>query len=539
MRLPRVLILYNEPVLPPDHPDAESEHDILYTADVVSRSLMQAGFPVARLGVAPSPRALLDGLADHPAEVVFNLFEGTATDGDCEACVAATLEWLRIPFTGSPSQALCLARSKPLTKQLLRGAGLPTAEFLVVEGTDPCPRNTIGWPVIVKPGREDASIGIEQASVVTDQAALEARVEYVRARYGAPVLVERFIRGREFNVGLTELPDLRMLPVSEILFVEKSAGYWPIVSFDAKWRPGTRDFVATPPVNPAPMEPELAREVERLAKAAFRVVGCRDYARVDFRIDEEGRPYILEVNPNPCIAPAAGFAAGLDTAGITHPRFLAELVGAAAKRGVGNGEKAKTRRAVAGNRRGRRAIANSQFPNSDWKVRPARAADRPALRQVAASCEAYTADPYAGRIAELLAAPLRGQRRAGDHFTLVRRGRVGGWACLTEPRPGVFAVEALAVAAEDQGAGLGRQLLDALRQTALARGGRVLVAEVASHAAFASARQFLLREGFRLAGDVPDFYRPDQGRLTYVHYLDTPAATDEVPSNPSQQASDA
>ncbi len=243
---PRVLLLYNEPVLPAEHPDADSEHEILYTVEAVEKNLTEAGYPVGRLGVCRDPAVLLNGLRRERPDVVFNLFEGLADFGETEAHVAGLLEWLGLPFTGSPYQTLCLARNKAMTKHLLQGAGLPTAAFFVVEEmpVPPCP---LEWPAIVKPATQDASVGLDQGSVVKDQQRLEERVAYLLETYGPPVLVEQFIRGREFNIGVIEAPDLRILPVSEILFVEKDPDYWPIVTYDAKWKPGTRDYEATPP----------------------------------------------------------------------------------------------------------------------------------------------------------------------------------------------------------------------------------------------------------------------------------------------------
>ena len=123
-----------------------------------------------------------------------------------------------------------------------------------------------------------------------------------------------------------------MLPVSEILFVEKDPDYWPIVTYDAKWKPGTRDYEATPPKYPARVSPRLRSKLETLAKRAFRLLGCRDYARVDFRV-RGGKPYILEVNPNPDFSPVAGFSAALDAAGISHAQLTVDLVQCAFGRG--------------------------------------------------------------------------------------------------------------------------------------------------------------------------------------------------------------
>jgi D-alanine-D-alanine ligase len=333
MSLAKVLILYNEPTLPEDHPDAVSEHEILYTADAVGNILTAAGYQVTRLGVNYDPAALAAGLRQHRPDVVFNLFEGTADHGHTEAYAAGVLHWLGIPFTGSPFETLCLARNKHWTKYLLRGAGLPTAEFFVADGPDvpPCP---LEWPVIVKPALQDASVGVDQRSVVTDQKALRERVAYLLANYGPPVLVEQFILGREFTVAVIEAPDLRPLPVSEIVFL-KTPGLWPIVTFDAKWKPGSDDYEATPPKYPAEISPRLGEKLVGLALKAFRLLGCRDYARVDFRVRPTGKPYILEVNPNPDFSPDAGLAGGLGAAGLTHAQFTVQLVQNALKRGGG------------------------------------------------------------------------------------------------------------------------------------------------------------------------------------------------------------
>lgn len=321
----RVLILHNQPVLPEDHPNSYSDHEVVYTAEEVGKALTAAGYEVCRLAVGRDPAVLLRSLRQLKPDVVFNLFEGLADRYDTEAHVAGLLDWLEVPFTGSPYQTLCLARSKHLTKRLLQGAGLPTPEFEVVEEL-PVPPCQLSWPVIVKPAEQDASVGLDQGSVVTNQEALTERVAFLLDQFGPPVLVEEFIRGRELNVGLIEMPDLRVLPISEILFVSEDPNFWPIVTYDAKWNPGTPDYVATPPRYPAEVTPRLAERLGELACRAFRLLGCRDYARVDFRVRPHGRPYILEVNPNPDLSPVAGLAGGLETAGIPYAQFVTELV---------------------------------------------------------------------------------------------------------------------------------------------------------------------------------------------------------------------
>lgn len=327
----RVLILHNQPVLPDDHPDADSDQDILFTTEAIESHLQDAGIETDRLAVGRDPAVLLDYCRTTPPDVVFNLFEGLADQYDTEAHCVGLLEWLGIPYTGSPPQALTMARNKPLAKHIMRGAGLPTADFLVVD-RGPLENCPIDWPVIVKPAEQDASVGLDQGSVVTNLRDLNDRIELLLERYQAPVLVERFIRGRELCVGVVENPDLQVLPVCEILFLDEDPDFWPIVTYDAKWKPGSRDFEATPYRYPAALSDRLARRMSGLAEEVFRLFGCRDYARVDFRVPSNGRPVILEVNPNPSLRPDDGLSLGLKAAGQSHPEFTVKMVEAAFER---------------------------------------------------------------------------------------------------------------------------------------------------------------------------------------------------------------
>jgi D-alanine-D-alanine ligase len=321
----RVLVLFNEPILPAGDPDFASEIEILETVMIVEGQLRDAGFTVERFGLGADALSLLETLRKSSPDAVFNLFEGPVGRGDSEAHVTGILEWLGVPFTGCPAQALSLGRSKHLSKLLFQGAGLPTPRFLVVDRL-PVPTCPIPWPVIVKPAKEDASSGLTQASVVTNDINLAGRAAEVLGRYGPPVLVEEFIDGRELNVALAEVPHLQTLCISEVLFTQTRHGTWPIVTYDAKWRPGSADYDSTPAEYPANVSSDLALKLQRVAERAFRLLGCRDYARADFRVGADGTPYLLEVNPNPDYHPEAGFARGLACAGWRHADFTVALV---------------------------------------------------------------------------------------------------------------------------------------------------------------------------------------------------------------------
>jgi D-alanine-D-alanine ligase len=324
-RPPRVLIAYNEPVLPPDHPDFASENDVLETVAEVAKVLPPAEFEVERLGYARDPRVLLDKLREWKPRVVFNLFEGEADRTETEVYHAVALEWAGVPFTGSPAFALALGRDKVRAKHLFRGAGLTTAAFQVVEAPDPPPWPH-GWPAFVKPACQDASVGIDQGSVVQSQTELDARIAQVFEKYGGPVLVEEYIPGREFHVHVIDGPDGRpeVLPPTEIRF-EAGAGYWPIYTYEGKWNEQSVEFKLTPYDTTVELPPPLWRQVSDICAAAYRLLGMRDYGRVDLRVTPYGRAYVLEVNPNPYLNSKA-LVGGLRRVGRSFPEFVRSLV---------------------------------------------------------------------------------------------------------------------------------------------------------------------------------------------------------------------
>jgi D-alanine-D-alanine ligase len=340
MSVARVLLLYNQPVVPENHPAFASEREVLDSVAAVGKAVRGAGYSVSRLAVGADPGMLLAGLRAERPDVVFNLFEGLADRGSGEATAEATaaglLEWLGVPFTGSPAAAIALARDKGRTKHLLRGAGLPTPAFLVAERL-PCPAWTLPWPAVVKPACQDASVGIEQASVVSSPEQLERRVAQVLERYGPPALVEQFVRGREFHVHLFEDPAapaqnrLRLLPLAEIEFRLADPGYWPIYTYDAKWSPDSREYQETPLRSPVSLEPGRFGRLADIARRAYGLVGCRDYARIDMRMTTEGDFYILELNPNPSFTSSA-VVKGFQAIGRSRTEFFVDLVRAALAR---------------------------------------------------------------------------------------------------------------------------------------------------------------------------------------------------------------
>jgi D-alanine-D-alanine ligase len=332
---PHIAIVYNayEP-----RPTATGER---LSEESVAEMARQAQEAVQSLGIAttlvPLQRSLLNFLGrvrEINPDGLVNLCEGYYGRPQWESNVAGIFELLGISFTGSAAKTLAFCQDKFKAKAVLRAAGLPTAPAqLMLTGEEPL---ELKFPLIVKPNAEDASLGVYPESVVRNEESLRRQVRRCLDNYKQPVLVEAFIDGREFNVSVMENGAVTPLPVSEIDFSAMPKDTPRILGYDAKWFEDHPFYQKTPPVCPAPIDDETRGRLQGLAAAAFRTMGCRDYARVDFRMDAKGRPFILEVNPNPDISNNAGFARALAAAGIGYAAFWGVMVDNALKRRIVN-----------------------------------------------------------------------------------------------------------------------------------------------------------------------------------------------------------
>ncbi|MBX6331696.1 MAG: hypothetical protein IRY91_07605 [Gemmatimonadaceae bacterium] len=284
---------------------------ILETLEAIESVLVAEGNDVVRIPVYPDGR-WVERVRRGRFELAFNLCEGVDGTAALEPSVISALEVLGIPFTGSSSWTTALCLRKHVVNTFLDRAGLPIPRFAVARPGQPLP--TVGYPAICKPAAEDASIGVEQRSVVRSARALAARLEAMHEVWDE-VIVQRYVDGREVNVGI--LGDVA-LPISEIRFDGLPNQMWRIVSYRSKWETGSDEDTGTAPQCPADLSPELAEQLKQLALTAWRLVGGRGYGRVDLRIDRAGRPWILEVNANPDIAPDAGLARMARAAGLDY-----------------------------------------------------------------------------------------------------------------------------------------------------------------------------------------------------------------------------
>jgi D-alanine-D-alanine ligase len=278
----------------------------------VAAAVREAGWSEWRLAVGRDLHPVTDRLRDHRPHVVFNLVESIAGQPRMEAAMAWLLEWLELPYTGSPPEAMSAGLDKAHAKALLQAARIPTPG--------------VAFPAIVKPRCQDASHGISPESVVVDSAAAAARVAYVRARYLQDAVVEEFIEGREFNLSLLGPADsATLLPPSEIDFSQFTPGRPRVVGFEAKWSEDSADFRGTTPFFPT-LEPEVLGALREVATGAYAAIGLRDYGRVDVRLHAERGPFVVDVNPNPDLSTDAGLARAAAQAGISYSQLVQEVV---------------------------------------------------------------------------------------------------------------------------------------------------------------------------------------------------------------------
>jgi len=312
------------PVLHGAAADRPDEADTIVTAEAIAASLQRLGHDseVVKLGLDLSVLAQL--AAERPT-LVFNLVEALEGDSALAQLAPAALDHFALPYTGSGLAAHHLTLTKTAAKRLLAAAGLPTPAWSP-DGAGFAPDAR----VIVKSDTEHASLGLDAASVVP---ATEARREIAarEQRFGGLFFAETYVEGREFNLSILETATgPSVLPAAEILFVDFPSERPRIVDYEAKWATDSIAYANTPrSFDFAAGDAALIAELSTLALAAWRQFGLAGYARVDFRVDDAGRPTILEVNLNPCLAPDAGFVAAAARTGLDYDAVIGSIVAAA------------------------------------------------------------------------------------------------------------------------------------------------------------------------------------------------------------------
>lgn len=309
-------------------PDAGADAaDTLLQAETVEAALDDLGYESIRLPVSLDLDRARQRLAEIGPVFVFNLVESLAGTGRLLHLVPALLEVLGLPLTGSGAEAVYVTNTKPLSKRLMLAAGIATPGWQEAAhvGREPPPGP---GPWIVKSVAEHASIGLDDEAVVRDAALLPALIAKRRHAIGGEWFVEQFVEGREFNVALLAGPEgPEVLPIAEMCFVNFPPGKPRIVDYEAKWQVDSFGYNNTPrnfelPAADAPLLSMLGD----ISLACWRLFDLKGYVRVDFRVDATGKPWVLEVNANPCISPDAGFAAAAARRGLSSTNLIRRII---------------------------------------------------------------------------------------------------------------------------------------------------------------------------------------------------------------------
>ena len=307
-------------------PDAQAEYDSMDTVLAIASAIRSHGHQTVLL---EADQTLPNRLLAEKPDLVFNIAEGYGGRGR-EAQVPALLNLFEIPFTGSDATTLCLSLDKALTKRVLSSFHVPTPRFRLFSPDLPVRTGGLRFPVIVKPNAEGSSKGIADVCIANDAKMLKELVQKSFFLYGGDVLAEEFLSGREFTVGvLGNGETLRVFPPMEIVYHASPIAGYNVYNYTVKQEYEKYVSYHCPAEIPAGMEQELIR----LSKTIFLALGCRDFARIDFRADEAGKLYFIEINPLPGLAPHySDYPMLAEFCGMPHEELVYAVLRAGAER---------------------------------------------------------------------------------------------------------------------------------------------------------------------------------------------------------------
>jgi len=327
-----VVFDYPEPGLEHDDFQQELEAQVPEPEYEIAEALIENGHEVHLVGFHDNLRRLLDRLDSFVPDLVFNATESFMGKARYDYGVTALLEMKGYRYTGSPPEALLLARDKVTSKKILAFHQISGPAFAVYPLEEDIEEPDIGYPLIVKPTHEDASVGIAQASVVNDFEGLRERVEFIRRSLKQSAIAEQLIEGRELYVGIIGNNRLQLLPIVEIVFDKIDDSEKKIATYSAKWDLEYRKRWGIKNVFARRIGKATLDEIHRTAKLAYAALGLRDYGRIDIRLTKDQRVYVLEVNPNPYIAFGEDMANAAERAGMDYSQFIARIVREALRR---------------------------------------------------------------------------------------------------------------------------------------------------------------------------------------------------------------
>jgi len=340
----KILICYNSPVsVFPIYngKPAETQFEVndlsesAFSKEIssIKKSLQEYFTDVRTFAVDGNVERSISKINHYSPDVILNFVESVEGISTYEYCMAGLFELLKVEFTGN--QPLCLGNclNKQRAKDILRAHDINTPKALVIDksGNISAKFFTLKFPVILKLLTEDASIGISEYSVVNNFKELKDHVDFLASTYKQNIIAEKYIDGRELNVAIL---GNTVLPISEIEFEGLPDGLPKIVTYDGKWIADSVYYENTKPKCPTDLDARTKKRIETIALQAFNALGCRDYARVDIRLDENGIPFVIEINPNPDISSDSGFTRAAAADGMSHSELLFRITNFALSRRI-------------------------------------------------------------------------------------------------------------------------------------------------------------------------------------------------------------
>lgn len=509
----RVLIVHNAVA----EDAADADRDVLAQVAVVQRACRELGYEFAVLPCSADLQPLLNEVQRYQPAVVFNLVEALAGRDQLAWLVPAALETLGVPCTGTAAVPLNLSNDKLRTKERLQLAGLPTPAWHTRETLQ---RSETAAPFvagkyILKAIGEHASLGLDDSAVVTVASAAEllSSLERQSSRLGKPCFAEQYIAGREFNLSLLAKGSLpEVLPPAEIDFSAFPVDKPHIVGQAAKWAAGSFEYDNTPRVFDFPAaDDQLLAQLRSLARSCWQVLELAGWSRVDFRVDTNGQPSILEVNTNCCLSPDAGFAAAVERAGISLTKMVERIIAAAQKHAIAHQPIDKLRLQASA----AKLAAPVELRST---VTPA---DEAQVREIVAATSMFR-PPEVDVAAELVRIRLRDGAASGYEFVFAEQDRqVLGYACFGMNTVTVASYDLywIAVRPELQGRGIGQLLLRGAEERIAAAGGERIYIETSARPDYAATRGFYERCGYALEAVLRDFYASGDDKAVFVRRL--------------------
>lgn len=330
----KIAVCFDTPTAGLEHADfkQELEAEVSEAEYDVAEALIENGHEVYLLGFHDNLRRLLDRLETYEPDLVFNATESFMGKSRYDYAVTALLEMKGYRYTGSPPEALLLARDKATSKKILEYDSINVPRFAVYPVDEEIEQPGIDFPIIVKPTHEDASVGIAQSSVVSDFAGLRDRVEFIHRSLTQSAIAEELIDGRELYAGVIGNSRLEVLPIVEVVFGKIDDPSKRIATYSAKWDLEYRKRWGIKNMFARRIGKDALAEINRAAKLAYTALGLRDYGRVDFRLTKDQQVYVIEVNPNPYISFGEDMANSAERAGMDYHRFIERIVREAMRR---------------------------------------------------------------------------------------------------------------------------------------------------------------------------------------------------------------